>query len=205
MTSNLFRRNILTLFSAWALTLGIGVMPSQSLAQDAPKVKIATNMGDIMVELYPDKAPKTVANFLQYVKDKHYNGTIFHRVIANFMVQSGGFTGVPISPANAKTGTVYAPIQLETTTQTGLSNTAGTIAMARQQALNTATNQFFINVVDNTFLNTSSGGYAAFGNVISGLNTTVQSIRNLQVQSDGSGEVSQPLTPPVINWAYQLK
>ncbi len=83
MTSNLFRQNILALCSAWALTLGMGMSPSQSQAQEAPKVKIATNMGDIMVELYPDKAPKTVANFLQYVKDKHYNGTIFHRVIAN--------------------------------------------------------------------------------------------------------------------------
>ena len=91
MTPNLFRRKIGALFSAWALTLGMTLTPLQSQAQEAPKVKIATNMGDIMVELYPDKAPKTVANFLQYVKDKHYNGTIFHRVIANFMVQGGGF------------------------------------------------------------------------------------------------------------------
>ena len=71
--------------------------------------------------------------------------------------------------------------------------------------LNSATHEFFINTVDNTFLNTSSGGYAVFGRVISGLNTTVQSIRSVQVQNNGSGEVSQPLTPPVINWAYQLQ
>ena len=82
----------MALFSALALTLGMAMTPLQSQAQEAPKVKIATNMGDIMVELYPDKAPKTVANFLQYAKDKHYNGTIFHRVIANFMIQGGGFT-----------------------------------------------------------------------------------------------------------------
>ncbi|MEY3762831.1 MAG: Peptidyl-prolyl cis-trans isomerase, partial [Pseudomonadota bacterium] len=107
MTSNLFRRNILPLFCAWALTLGMGVTPSQSQAQEAPKVKIATNMGDIMVELYPDKAPKTVANFLQYVKDKHYNGTIFHRVIANFMVQGGGYD------AQYKERPTRAPVQHE--------------------------------------------------------------------------------------------
>ena len=180
-----------------------GVTASQSSA--LPTVCVSTSLGEFVVALESTKAPITTTNFLKYVNDGFYSQTVFHRVIANFMVQGGGFTGVPISSANAKMGMVYDPIQLETTTQTGLSNTAGTIAMARQQALNTATNQFFINVVDNTFLNTSSGGYAAFGNVISGLNTTVQSIRNLQVQSDGSGEVSQPLTPPVINWAYQLK
>ena len=78
MTPNLFRRNIGALFSAWALTLGMTATPLQSQAQEAPKVKIATNMGDIMVELYPDKAPKTVANFLQYVKDKHYNGCLLY-------------------------------------------------------------------------------------------------------------------------------
>jgi len=91
MTPNLFRRNTVALFSALALILGMTLTPLQSQAQEAPKVKITTNKGDIMVELYPDKAPKTVANFLQYVKDKHYNGTIFHRVIANFMVQGGGY------------------------------------------------------------------------------------------------------------------
>jgi cyclophilin family peptidyl-prolyl cis-trans isomerase len=96
------------------------------------------------------------------------------------------------------------PIQLETTATTGLSNTTGTIAMARSGALNSATHQFFINVVDNVFLNTNGGGYAAFGRVISGMDTTIQSIRNLPVQSDGL-ELSQPLTPTVINWAYQLK
>ena len=92
MNPNFVRRKIGALFSGWALALAIGLplIPLQSQAQEGPKVKIATNMGDIIVELYPDKAPKTVANFLQYVKDKHYNGTIFHRVIANFMVQGEG-------------------------------------------------------------------------------------------------------------------
>ena len=73
------------------LALGLFLLPMAAHAQDAPKLKITTNMGDIMIEVYPDKAPKTVANFLQYVKDKHYNGTIFHRVIPNFMIQGGGY------------------------------------------------------------------------------------------------------------------
>jgi cyclophilin family peptidyl-prolyl cis-trans isomerase len=179
-----------------------GVTASQSSV--LPTVCVSTSLGEFVLALESTKAPITTTNFLKYVNDGFYSQTVFHRVISNFMVQGGGFTGVPISSANAKTGTVYAPIVLETTTQTGLSNTTGTIAMARQTGLNTATNQFFINVVDNTFLNTGSGGYAAFGNVISGLDTSVQSIRSLSVQSNGS-EISQPLTPPVINWAYQLK
>ena len=99
---------------------------------------------------------------------------------------------------------MYPAITLETTATTGLSNTAGTIAMARTRELNSATQQFFINVVDNVFLNTSNGGYAVFGRVISGMDSTVQNIRNVPVQSNGS-EISQPLTPPVINWAYPLK
>ncbi|PUE40081.1 peptidylprolyl isomerase [Limnohabitans sp. Bal53] len=179
-----------------------GVTASQSSA--LPTVCVSTSLGEFVLALESTKAPITTANFLRYVNDGFYSQTVFHRVLANFMIQGGGFTGVPISGANTKVGTLYDPIALETTSISGLSNTTGTIAMARTNVLNSATNQFFINVVDNTFLNTSSGGYAVFGTVISGLNSTVQSIRNLPVQSNGT-EISQPLTPPVINWAYQLK
>ena len=90
MIFRLLRRQSLQLAFALAMVLGL-ITPLWSHAQEAPKLKIATNMGDIMVEVYPDKAPKTVANFLQYVKDKHYDGTIFHRVIPNFMIQGGGY------------------------------------------------------------------------------------------------------------------
>jgi cyclophilin family peptidyl-prolyl cis-trans isomerase len=121
------------------------------------------------------------------------------------MIQGGGYTAVPIGSATEKAGPLYSAIQLETTTLTGLSNTTGTIAMARTGVLNSATREFFINVVDNLFLNTSSGGYAVFGRVISGLDSTVQAIRGVQVKDNGGGEVSQPLAPPVINWAYQIK
>lgn len=179
-----------------------GLTASQS--SNLPTVCVATSLGQFVLELEPVKAPITTANFLKYVNDGFYSQTVFHRVISSFMVQGGGFTGVPISAANAKSGTVYPAIMLEAPSTTGLSNTAGTIAMARTSVLNSATNQFFINVVDNSALNTSGGGYAVFGRVISGLDTTIQSIRNVAVQSNG-GEISQPLSPPVVLWAYQLK
>ncbi len=198
--------NVSTVFERVAGSCSVaGVTASQNSA--LPTVCVSTSLGEFVVALESTKAPITTTNFLKYVNDGFYSQTVFHRVISNFMVQGGGYTGVPISPANAKVGTVYAPIALETTTQTGLSNTTGTIAMARKTEFNTATHEFYINVVDNLFLNTSSlsGGYAVFGNVISGLNTTVQSIRGLPVQNNGRDEISQPLAPPVINWAYQLK
>ncbi len=179
---------------------------SASQASSLPTVCVSTSLGEFVLALEANKAPITTTNFLKYVNDGYYSQTVFHRVISNFMVQGGGFTAVPISATNAKGGTLYPAIALETTATTGLSNTAGTIAMARASALNSATHEFFINVVDNsTGLNTGGGGYAVFGRVISGLDTTVQSIRNVQVQKNSSGETSQPLTPPAINWAYQLK
>ena len=177
---------------------------SASQASTLPTVCVSTSLGQYVLELESTHAPITTANFLRYVNDGYYSQTVFHRVIANFMVQGGGFTGVPISVSNAKAGTVYPAITLEAPGTTGLSNTTGTIAMARTNVANSATSQFFINVVDNTALNTSGGGYAVFGRVISGMDTTIQSIKNLQVQSNGS-EVSQPLTPPVVAWAYSLK
>lgn len=142
------RRHFFKSIHSIALALGLMVMAATSHAQDAPKVKIATNMGDIMVELYPDKAPKTVANFLQYVKDKHYNGTIFHRVIANFMIQGGGYD------AQYKERATRPPVQHEgrQAMAAGLKNQAGYLAMARTNDPQSATAQFFINTVDNAFL-----------------------------------------------------
>jgi peptidyl-prolyl cis-trans isomerase A (cyclophilin A) len=131
----------------------------------AQKVKFATSMGDIVVQLDAAKAPKTVDNFLQYVKAGHYDGTIFHRVIPNFMVQGGGMT------ADMNEKTTRPPIPLES--RNGLLNERGTVAMARTMDPNSATAQFFINVKDNEFLNADKArdgnGYAVFGKVISGM------------------------------------
>jgi cyclophilin family peptidyl-prolyl cis-trans isomerase len=130
----------------------------------AQKVKLATSAGDIVIELDAAKAPKTVANFLQYVKAGHYNGTIFHRVIDNFMIQGGGMT------ADMKEKETRAPIALES--RSGLGNQRGTIAMARTSDPNSATAQFFINVKDNDRLNQANSadgnGYAVFGKVVEG-------------------------------------
>ena len=129
-----------------------------------PGVLFKTSQGDIRVELYPEKAPKTVANFLDYVKSGQYNGTIFHRVIPGFMIQGGGFsTSFVEKPTRA-------PIPLES--RNGLKNTTGTIAMARTSDPNSATAQFFINTVDNAGLdypNPDGNGYTVFGKVTSGM------------------------------------
>lgn len=127
------------------------------------KVLMQTNLGDIEIELYSDKAPTTVKNFLGYVNDGTYEGTVFHRVIADFMIQGGGFL-----PDGTEKPT-KAPIKLES--DNGLKNTKGTIAMARTMVEDSATNQFFINTKDNEFLNYASGnpGYAVFGKVTKGL------------------------------------
>jgi peptidyl-prolyl cis-trans isomerase A (cyclophilin A) len=118
-------------------------------AQTAPRVKFITNMGEFVVEVYPDKAPKTVDNFLQYVRDKHYDGTVFHRVISNFMVQGGGYdTRYREKPSRA-------PVThegREALSKGGARNTVGTLAMARTNDPHSATAQFFINVRDNAFL-----------------------------------------------------
>ncbi|KVD60354.1 peptidylprolyl isomerase [Burkholderia ubonensis] len=129
-----------------------------------PVVQLKTSQGDIRVELYPEKAPKTVANFLDYVKAGQYNGTIFHRVIKGFMIQGGGYK------ANFDEKPTRAPIPIES--RNGLKNTLGTIAMARTSDPNSATAQFFINTVDNGGLdypNPDGNGYAVFGKVVSGL------------------------------------
>jgi len=142
-----------------AVVMGLGV----SLAAHAQKVKLATSMGDIVIELDAAKAPKTVDNFVQYVKAGQYNGTIFHRVIGTFMIQGGGFT-----PDMSEKST-RAPIALEA--QTGLKNDRGTISMARTNDPDSATAQFFINVADNAMLNANGpgNGYAVFGKVVQGM------------------------------------
>jgi peptidyl-prolyl cis-trans isomerase A (cyclophilin A) len=161
----------------------------------AQKVKLATSAGDIVVELDAAKAPKTVANFLEYVKASHYDGTVFHRVIDNFMIQGGGMT------ADMKEKSTRAPIALES--GNGLDNLRGTIAMARTMDPNSATAQFFINVKDNAFLNKAQSrdgnGYAVFGKVVSGMEV-VDKIRAVPTGTRGMHR-DVPLEPITINKA----
>lgn len=156
----------------------LAILPAALAAQAAPQVKIETNMGDITVELNEKAAPKTVANFLAYVKSGFYKNTLFHRVIPNFMIQGGGFT----SGMDEKD--TRAPIPIES--RNGLSNARGTIAMARTNDPNSATSQFFINVKDNHFLNANASrdgyGYTVFGKVIAGMNT-VDAIARVKTHS----------------------
>ena len=140
-----------------------------ALAAD-PQVDLKTNLGTIRLELYPAKAPKSVENFLQYVKDGHFNGTIFHRVIDGFMVQGGGFD------KSYKQKPTRTPIENEG--KNGLKNDLGTIAMARTSAPHSASSQFFINGKNNDFLNASNAqdgwGYTVFGKVVSGMDVVTK-------------------------------
>ena len=206
------------------LALGLFLFPMAAHAQDAPKLRITTNMGDIMIEVYPDKAPKTVANFLQYVKDKHYNGTIFHRVIPNFMIQGGGYD------VQYKERATRAPVQHEgrQAMAAGLKNQIGYLAMARTNDPQSATAQFFINTVDNAFLDPTPipdgdpikrfeyrsqvyenvprenllnalqlFGYTVFGKVTSGMEV-VDKIRGTPTGMGGPFRTDVPKTPVVI-------
>ena len=161
----------------------------------AQTVRLATSQGDIVVQLEADKAPKSVANFVQYVKDGHYDGTIFHRVIAGFMIQGGGFD------ADMKQKPTRAPIPLES--RNGLSNVRGALAMARTMVPESATSQFFINVVDNARLDAANAadgnGYAVFGRVVSGMDV-VDKIRAVAV-TDKAGHQNVPQQPVVIKKA----
>ena len=132
-----------------------------------PQVELDTSAGVIKVELFPDAAPKTVANFLDYVNAKFYDGMQFHRVIAGFMIQAGGFT----SEFSQKPTRPPVPIEAESASKAGLTNVTGTLAMARTNDPNSATSQFFINVNDNKSLNYAPGnpGYTVFGKVIAGM------------------------------------
>ncbi len=193
-------------FKALAPTLLAGAalfsIATHAVAQDAPKVKFATTAGDFVVEVYPDKAPKTVANFLQYVTDKHYDGTVFHRVIGNFMVQGGGFD------ANFVQKSVRAPVVHEgrEAMAKGLKNTVGTLAMARTNDPQSATAQFFINVADNAFLDPTvqSYGYTVFGKVVSGMDV-IQKMKNSPTGAGGPFPTDVPKTPILINSATLVK
>ena len=135
--------------TAIVATFFAATLHNAAFAQVAPKVRFITSEGEFVVEVYPDKAPKTVANFLQYVKDKHYDGTIFHRVISNFMVQGGGFD------TDYKQKATRPPVVhegQEALAKGGPRNVEGTLAMARTNDPNSASSQFFINVKDNAFL-----------------------------------------------------
>lgn len=162
--------------------------------QPAPRVRLATSHGVIVLELYPDKAPKTVANFLDYVRSGFYDGTIFHRVVPNFVVQGGGFdTSFRHKPTKA-------PVANEATN--GLSNLRGTVAMARTAEVHSATSQFFINLKDNTFLDhrdtTPRGyGYCVFGKVVEGMEV-VDAIAAIPTGPGGPFPAEVPQKPVVI-------
>jgi len=222
---NTRRTALITAFLAAALSV------PNAFAQAAPKVKFATSEGDFIVEVYPDKAPKTVANFLQYVKDKHYDGLIFHRVISNFMVQGGGFdasyTQKPTRPPVVHEGQ-------DALAKGGPRNVEGTLAMARTNDPNSASSQFFINVKDNAFLdptvippgdpvpkfeyggrvyeNTPRAqllgasqlfGYTVFGKVTSGMDV-VNKIKVTPTGAGGPFPTDVPKTPVVIKSAILL-
>ena len=182
MTFNSTRQRAVQALAGLALAFGLAAPVW------AQKVKLATTMGDIVIELDAAKAPKTVDNFVQYVKSGHYDGTIFHRVIGNFMIQGGGMT------ADMKQKATRPPIVLES--RNGLVNTRGTVAMARTNDPNSASAQFFINVKDNDFLDAANArdghGYAVFGKVVSGMDV----VDKIKAVPTGPGDV--PVTPVVI-------
>ncbi len=204
----------------------------QAAQAAAPRVKFATSAGDILVEVYPDKAPKTVENFLQYVKDKHYDGTIFHRVIGNFMVQGGGFDAAYVQK---KTRAPVAHEGREALAKGGQKNVVGTLAMARTNDPQSATAQFFINVADNAFLDPTiippgdpvpkfeyQGrvyenvqrsnlvnapqlfGYTVFGKVVGGMDV-VEKIKATPTGPGGPFPTDVPKTPVIINSATLVK
>ncbi len=200
-------------------------------AQDVARVKIATSEGEIVAELYPTKAPKTVANFLQYVKDKHYDGTVFHRVISTFMIQGGGYDA-KFSERKTRPPVVHEGRE---SLAAGLKNQTGTLAMARTNDPQSATAQFFINVTDNAFLDPTPipdgdpvkhfeyqgrvyenlpranlinapqlFGYTVFGKVISGMEV-VQKIKSAPTGAGGPFPSDVPKTPIFIHSITLLK
>ena len=170
-------------------------LSSASVSAWAQKVRLVTSAGDIVVELEAEKTPRTTANFLQYVRSGHYNGTVFHRVIEGFMIQGGGYQ------ADLSQKPTRAAIPLES--DTGLSNVRGTLAMARTADPDSATAQFFINVVDNAFLDKATArdgnGYAVFARVIEGMDV-VDKIRAVPTRESGPHQ-NLPVTPVTIRKA----
>jgi peptidyl-prolyl cis-trans isomerase B (cyclophilin B) len=184
---------LLLLLGVFALTAEAG---SGTAAKKPPRVKLQTNLGDIVIELNPEKAPISVENFLRYVNEGFYNGTLFHRVINGFMIQGGGFD------TDFKLKSTHSAIQNEA--DKGLKNDVGTIAMARTSDPHSATSQFFINTADNGSLNHRSKdhqgwGYAVFGRVIEGMDV-VNTIQGVKTGRQGPhGDV--PLKPVIIEQA----
>ena len=181
-------RWLLLALSALLLALGHGAAWSQ-------KVRLDTSMGEIVMQLDAAKAPKSVANFLEYAKAGHFDGTIFHRVIPNFMIQGGGFD------AEMNQKPVRAPIPLES--KNGLTNLRGSVAMARTNVPDSATAQFFINLKDNAFLDSANSpdgtGYAVFGKVVSGMDV-VDKIWAVPTGNKGPHQ-NVPVTPVMIRKA----
>ena len=177
---------------ALVIALAAGGLATSAWAQ---KVRLATSEGDIVLELDRERAPKSVDNFLQYVKSGHYDGTIFHRVIDNFMIQGGGMK------SDMSEKPTRSPIPLES--KNGLNNLRGTVAMARTMVPDSATSQFFINVNDNAFLDAANArdghGYAVFGKVVEGLDT-VDKIKAQPTAGKG-GHQNVPVTPVIIRKA----
>jgi cyclophilin family peptidyl-prolyl cis-trans isomerase len=191
----MMRRLFLTAVAAFATAFALPVLAA------SPQVEFDTTAGKIRVELNPDAAPKTVANFLDYVKAGQYDGTQFHRVIPGFMIQGGGFT------PDFKQKPTKPPVvnEAEVSSKAGLLNTPGTIAMARTSEPNSATAQFFINVADNKFLNFRSPdpqgiGYTVFGKVVSGMDV-VEKIAKAPTGAGGPFPKDVPQTPVIINKA----
>ena len=171
--------------------LAVGLLLSLSAFAANPLVEVKTSQGTLVVEVFADKSPKSAANFLQYVKDGFYNGTVFHRVIDGFMIQGGGFT------ADMKQKETRAPIENEA--KNGLKNSTGTLAMARTGDPHSASAQFFINLKDNGFLDypgQDGWGYAVFGKVTQGLDV-VQKIAKVNTGNHGMHQ-NVPTSPVVI-------
>ena len=202
----MFRTALLSL-TLVAASFAVSAQEAQPAPAAAPaaaastKVRLNTNMGQIVIELNAAKAPKTVENFLQYVKDKHYDGTIFHRVIPTFMIQGGGFN------ADMTQKPTRAPVENEA--NNGLSNVRGSVAMARTMDPHSAAAQFFINVVDNPNLNHVSKengytwGYAVFGKVVAGMDV-VDAIKGVTTAPKAPLPSDVPTSPVVINSAEIL-
>jgi cyclophilin family peptidyl-prolyl cis-trans isomerase len=188
------RRHFISLLAAFS----IGALSLNAHAAGAPRVSLKTSMGEIVLELDQKKAPKTVENFLKYVKKGQYNGTIFHRVMSNFMIQGGGF--------DAEMNEKPTSGNVENEAKNGLKNETYTIAMARRSDPHSASAQFFINVKDNDMLDypgQDGWGYAVFGKVIKG-SDVVEKIKAVPVGNRGQHQ-NVPLTPVVIESAKVLK
>ncbi|MDD5269120.1 MAG: peptidylprolyl isomerase [Methylococcales bacterium] len=188
------------LFMILLLTSTLSFATEKTMSDTPTKVKLTTNLGEIIIQLNAEKAPLSSANFLTYVNEGFYNGTIFHRVIPDFMAQGGGFD----TSFNQKA--VHAPIKNEA--DNGLNNARGTLAMARTNDPNSATAQFFINLKDNTFLNhtgknASGWGYAVFGEVIEGMDVVDAMAK--QPTGNRGGHQDVPKTDIIIEKAEVVK